>query len=153
MTVGQREKTEGVITGLYICREKGQPPSLVSELKLLAGLGIEGDIHAKGGAKQVSMLSQEVADWMEVQENPGLCFKRYKANIRIKGISLSLLTVGTRLSIGSAVLSVSESEKKCFTECHLFSSGGYCALSRGGLFLKIEGTGHIRKDDKIVIIA
>lgn len=154
--IGEHDFTEtkaGIVTDLFLCEMKGCPPHPTEELHLLAGAGILGDIHAKGGPRQVSMLSREAAEWMDKQETPGLCFKRHKANIRVEGFPVDSLRPGIKLEAGTAVLTVSESAKACFSECVLFQAGECCKLSSGCVFLKIEATGNLRKGDKIVIIA
>lgn len=143
----------GIITDLFLCEEKGGAPRQEEVLSLIAGRGIRGDLHADGGPRQISMLQKEAADWMEEQEISGLCFKRYKANLRVDGLSPSLLLPGTRLQAGSAVIAVSEPAKACFPACVLLQSGKSCRLSEGGVFLIVEETGIIKKGDKIVIIA
>lgn len=146
----------GIASALYICEERGCPPRPVEEINLLAGLGVLGDIHADGGLRQISMISQETALWLEElkqQEKTGLCFKRYKANVRVEGLPVEGLLPGTKLEAGTALLTVSESAKECFPECVLFREGERCRLNSGCVFLKIEVTGNLRKGDKIVIIA
>lgn len=153
---GLPDRQEAIVSALFLCEKKGCPPRPVSEIHLLAGFGVLGDIHAKGGPRQVSLMSQEAASWLEEQErqeNPGLCFKRYKANIRAEGLPVNRLLPGMKVEAGTAILTVSESTKECFSECVLFQEGERCKLSSGCVFLKIEVTGNLQKSDKIVIIA
>lgn len=144
---------EGVVAALYVFRDKGKPGIPVNICQFLKDLGMEGDRHAKGGERQVTLLSGEVRDWMTAQAVPGLCFKRYKANIETRGICLENLEPGTRILIGTAAFEVSECLKECFPECGLFQTASQCRLSSGGLYLKVTESGEAAKNDKIVIFA
>ena len=98
------------ITGLTRYYKKGVKEP-VSEMKLLKGIGIEGDFH-QGGEKQISLLSSEVRLWMETQTG-GLCFGRFQENILVEGLELDELENGSFLSVGNAVLRVSKQSKHC----------------------------------------
>jgi len=100
----------------------------MSEIKLLKGIGIEGDFH-QGGEKQISLLSSEIRRWMETQTEKGLCFRRFRENILIEGLPLDELENGDLLTVGNAVLRVSKQSKHCYAECELFSKGAPCRLS------------------------
>lgn len=144
---------EGIVTSLFVFQDKGMPGTSVNDCHFIKNLGMEGDRHAHGGDRQVTLLSGEVRRWMEVQTAPGLCFKRYKANIETQGISLENIEPGTRIGIGTAVFEVTECVKTCFPECALFMAGGQCRLSSGGLYLRVAESGTVLKNDKIVIFA
>lgn len=59
---------------------------------------MEGDRHAAGGERQTSLLAGETRDWMEKQTEPGLCFRRYKANLITEGIDTTQLNTGDLLA-------------------------------------------------------
>ena len=144
---------EGMVLALQVFEEKGKPGRPVNNCRFIKDLGMEGDRHARGGPRQVTMLSGEAESWMKEQAAPGLCFKRYKANIVTRGISLENLRPETRISMGTALFEVSECMKECFPECGLFKAGAECRLSSGGIYLKVTESGQVSKNDKIVIIA
>ena len=78
-----------VVRELYLFRQRGQPGEAVESAWFRRGIGMEGDRHAAGGERQTSLLAGETRDWMEKQTEPGLCFRRYKANL----ITLSLIHI------------------------------------------------------------
>lgn len=142
---------EGSVRALYAFRERGSPGEPVEDAVFVSGLGMEGDRHARGGARQVALLSAEVRDWMTGQPQPGLCFRRYKANLETEGLNPAGLAPGTVLTAGTAAFRVSESGKECFPECPLFQNGEACRLSTGGIFLEVIQTGKVSKKDPIKI--
>lgn len=145
-------KMAGAIAALFCFTEKGRPGKPVEEAHFLKDLGMEGDRHADGGEKQLTLLSGEVRSWMKEQETPGLCFKRYKANLETAGLAVSALKPGMRLRAGTAVLTVTECAKECFPECTLLQSGADCRLSSGGIYLKVTESGTAKVGSTIFII-
>jgi len=132
---------------------KGVPGETVQNARLLAGLGMEGDFHAKddastqGGERQLSLLSQEERRWMVSQVKPGLCFGRYKENILFDTDLSSVIVPGTRLAVGEAVLEISDSGKSCFAQCPLFDQEQACILAGRSLFAKVIRGGLVRTGD------
>ena len=83
-----------VVRELYVFRQRGQPGEAVESAWFRRGIGMEGDRHAAGGERQTSLLAGEARDWMEKQTEPGLCFRRYKANVITEGIDTTQLIRG-----------------------------------------------------------
>ena len=137
------------IVGLTRYPKKGEPPEALSEMKLLEGRGVEGDFHL-GSERQVSLLSAEARQWMEAQNEKGLCFERFRENILIEGMFLGDLKEGSLLSSGDAVLQISALGKHCHDECGLFSKGTPCRLSGCAAFAVVERDGTIRVGDYVV---
>ena len=77
---------EGTVRGLYVFRERGQPGEPAERALFQKDKGMEGDRHATGGKRQVTLLSGEVREWINAQPQPGLCFRRYKANLETEGL-------------------------------------------------------------------
>lgn len=86
-----------VVRELYVFRQRGQPGEAVESAWFRRGIGMEGDRHAAGGERQTSLLAGEARDWMEKQTEPGLCFRRYKANLITEGIDTTQLNTGDLL--------------------------------------------------------
>ena len=80
-----------VVRELYVFRQRGQPGEAVESAWFRRGIGMEGDRHAAGGERQTSLLAGEARDWMEKQTEPGLCFRRYKANLITEGVDTTQL--------------------------------------------------------------
>ena len=96
-----------VVRELYVFRQRGQPGEAVESAWFRRGIGMEGDRHAAGGERQTSLLAGETRDWMEKQTEPGLCFRRYKANLITEGVDTTQLNTGDLLAAGGAVFRVS----------------------------------------------
>ena len=132
---------------------KGVPGEALQNARLLVGLGMEGDFHAKddagtpAGERQLSLLSQEERRWMDSQAKPGLCFGRYKENILFDADLSPVLVPGTRLAVGEAVLEISDSGKHCFAQCPLFDQEQACILAGRSLFAKVIRGGLVRTGD------
>lgn len=149
----REEKTGSArLTGLFRFTEKGKPGEPVEEAHFVKGLGMEGDRHADGGSRQLTLLSGEIREWMDAQKVPGLCFRRYKANLVTEGLNPEDLKPGMRLKLGTAVLEVEESSKECFPECVLHQSGTRCRLSSGGVYLKVAESGTAKAGSTILIL-
>ncbi|MCL2600810.1 MAG: hypothetical protein FWD88_06485 [Treponema sp.] len=137
------------VLGLTRYRAKGVPGEAVQCARFLAGLGMEGDFYARGGERQVSLLSLEERQWMNARAEqgfpPGLCFGRYKENILFDA-GLSLVP-GAGIAVGEAALEVSAGGKRCFSQCHLSGKGQPCILAGRNLFAKVVRGGLVRAGD------
>ena len=78
----------GRISGLWRFTEKGRPGEEIPEAVFIENKGMEGDRFADGGERQVTLLPAETVAWMAEQETPGLCFRRYKANVQLSLIHI-----------------------------------------------------------------
>ena len=139
---------------------KGYPGEALESAMFLEGLGMEGDFHARGGERQLSLLSLQERQWMDAQAEPGLCFGRYKENILLD--TLPALAPGTKVHVGEAVLEITETGKHCFEECRLyrrgtsaFGLGGRfsqgCMLAGRNLFAEVVKSGLVHIGDRVTI--
>ena len=142
---------KGTVRALYVFRERGKPGKPVKQARFRKDQGMEGDWHADGGSRQLTLMAGEVRDWMQAQTTPGLCFRRYKANLETEGLDIQNLHPGQVLQAGTALLQVSEASKECFAECPLFQAGQECRLSQGAVFLTVLQSGTISEKDQITI--
>jgi MOSC domain-containing protein YiiM len=67
----------------------------------------------------------------------------FAENITTRGIDLASLPVGTHLSIGGAVLEVTQIGKECHKGCAIFKQVGDCVMPRRGIFAKVLKDGEI----------
>jgi cyclic pyranopterin phosphate synthase len=140
----------GIIETIKVYSTKGTPGKELSEARLNENLGLEGDFHAQGGDRQVSLLCAETRDLLIRQKEKGLCFSRFKENITIRGIDYGLLRSGACLETG-AVLEITGETKSCHGECSLFEAGKRCPLSGMSLFAKVIKGGIMRVGDKVAV--
>jgi len=137
----------GIIERIRTYSEKGAEGKDLTEGRLIENLGLEGDFHAKGGERQISLLFSEDSGQTIVIKEKGLCFLRFKENIAIRGIER--VDPGMRLAAGEAVLEITGETKHCHAECSLFEAGKRCSLAGQSLFAKVVKSGIIRPGDKI----
>ncbi len=143
---------KGRVEALCVFREKGKPGERTERAVFTKDLGMDGDRHARGGPRQVTLCSAVALRRIKEQEDrPGLCFKRYKANLAVEGLDVKALQPGMRLAAGTAVFEVSERKKECFPECVLFQSGRECGLAAGAVFLKVVRSGEVSEQAEMNI--
>ncbi len=61
----------------------------------------------------------------------------FAENITTEGIDLVSLPIGTRLTIGKAVLEVTQIGKECHTRCAIFYQAGDCVMPKEGIFARV----------------
>ena len=130
--------------------EKGRAETL-GELVLLESIGVEGDF-AKGGDRQVSLLTADARKAVEAQSARGLCFGRFVENILVDGLNPEEMREGALLYIGGAVLQVSPSKKKCHDGCAIRLENARCPLSECVRFAAVIEGGLVRIGDGVKVI-
>jgi len=129
--------------------QKGGPGEKLREALLIANLGMEGNFH-QGGKRQLSLLTTEIRRWIDAQTEKGLCFGRFKENILIEWTPGAPLPAGALLRAGDAVLRTSNSLKRCFDECELFSRGIKCRLAGSAVFAVVLSGGSVQVGDGVL---
>ena len=137
----------GIIERIIIYREKGAPGVELSEGRLIEDRGLEGDFHATGGGRQVSLLFTGIRESLKGAKEQGLCFSRFKENITIKGPGC--VKTGDHLAAGESLLEITGETKRCHEECTLYNAGKRCPLSGASLFAKVLKGGVIHSGDRI----
>ncbi len=145
------EVTQGCVSHLQIFAEKRQPGETKKTVIFEKGVGIQGDRHADGGNRQVSILLSGIRDWMHAQEEPGLCFTRYKENLEISGLNGAQFQKGTHLYIGEAELEITF-VKRCFQECRYLAERKDCLLLHGAFYARVIKSGEVSVGDNVIII-
>lgn len=154
MQRSEKSRPEAVVRGLFRYPVRGGIPVEEGSLTLLEEKGIQGDCHADGSDRQISLLTETEKIWMEQQPVKGHCFRKYKENILLGGISLRELSPGDCLQIGSAVLLVAADKKSCHRElCPLAASRETCILAGCCSFAAVKKGGAIHKGDTGRILA
>ena len=143
----------GTIETIRTYPAKGEAGRELTEARLVENMGLEGDFHAKGGDRQISLVSAETRELITRQmENgqgmQGLCFSRFRENISVRGLTVPGLTV-PRLTVGDAVLEITGETKHCHEECSLYEAGKSCPLAGRNLFARVLKGGVIRTGDKV----
>jgi len=147
---------KGTIERVKVYAVKGDAGREIPEARLIENLGLEGDRHAKGGERQISLLLSECRDQMPAQNEQGLCFSRFRENISIRFLDPAAIKPGIHLEIGEArrqaVLEITGETKRCHEECALYEAGRPCSLAGLNLFAKVLKSGVIRVGDVAMVI-
>ena len=137
------------IKATCISKLKGQK-SKVKTINLIKDLGVEGDFHAKGGERQVSLLAEESIQKMR-EKGLDLIPGAFGENIVTEGIELTSLSIGQKIKIGEAELEISKIGKECPERCQIYYQTGDCIMPREGVFARVLKGGIIKAGDEIIL--
>ena len=145
------KKTCGKILAVNISQAKGEKKNNVGCGLFIENLGLENDVHAETGIRQVSLLARESIEKIRAK-GLDVNYGDFAENLTIEGIDLPSLPIGTRLKIGQEVLlEVTQIGKVCHNRCNIFYTVGDCVMPREGIFAKVLAGGRIKIDDPIEI--
>ena len=91
------------ITGLAIYESKGAPGIHKEKLRLEADRGIEGDMYARGGDRQLTIADTRLETCPEELVIGKLCGRKFKANILADNILEADISAGDVFAVGDAV--------------------------------------------------
>ena len=134
------------VVSVNISGRKGEPKRPVPRALVRLDHGIEGDAHAGGWHRQVSLLAEEDIERMK-EKLPSLGPGDFAENITTRGIDLPSLPVGARLSIGSVELEVTQIGKACHRGCAILEQTGECVMPKRGIFARVLQGGEITSED------
>jgi len=146
---------KGRVVSVNVSAKKGMAKTPVASLRLLVGLGVEGDAHAAPGDRQVSLLMNESIErarsGAECKINDGveLVPGAYAENLTTAGIDLTALKLGDELRAGTARLRVTKIGKECPRPCAIYYKVGSCIMPREGIFCEVLTAGEVRPGDEI----
>jgi len=137
------------IVAVSVSDRKGVVKHNVDRARLLVDHGLEGDAHAEGGIRQVSLLARESIDKMRAagaNVNPG----DFAENLTTAGLDVCSLPVGTRLKVGAEVeLEITQIGKACHKGCAIRELVGDCVMPREGVFARVLKEGVVSPGDAI----
>ncbi|MGX8774211.1 MAG: molybdenum cofactor synthesis domain-containing protein [Bacillota bacterium] len=138
---------------IAICKSenKGTQKDQVQTAFLKEEHGIEGDAHAGNWHRQVSLLGLEKIEAFRAL-GADVKFGDFGENLVIEGFDFRTLPVGTRFSIGDALLEMTQIGKECHTHCAIYHMVGDCIMPREGVFAKVINGGEIRVGDVVSMI-
>lgn len=128
--------------------EKGKPGVSLNQAILQAGVGLEGN-RKSGGCRQLCVLDSAARRWLDVQTQRGICFDRFKENLRVEG-EPDCMEPGDRYRLGTAVIVVPDERKGCHGECPLAAASAPCPLAGRALYANVEQSGQITVGDRLV---
>ena len=138
------------VVAVCISEKKGERKTPVASVELREEHGIVGDAHAGAWARQVSLLAHES---IEKMQSMGLEVDSgdFAENITTSGIKLFTLPVGTRLTVGEALLEVTQIGKECHTRCAIFYQAGDCVMPKEGIFARVLRGGTVKAGDGVIL--
>ena len=139
----------GRVVAVCISHNKGERKTPVSQVQVRENHGIVGDAHAGEWHRQVSLLALESIEKMRafgLDVNPG----DFAENITTEGLDLIALPIGARLSVGDAILEVTQIGKECHTRCAIYQQAGECVMPKEGIFGRVLQGCTIKAGDIIV---
>jgi MOSC domain-containing protein YiiM len=158
------EACEFEIVSLNVSAATGTRKKPVDSIRLLEGLGVDGDAHAGlVENRQVSLLAAEEIEKASESLKRGGCALLgteaqgrlqslapgdFAENITTRGVELHLLPVGTEIRIGEALCEVSKIGKECHAACEIRRLVGDCVMPRKGIFVRVLKGGEVRREDR-----
>lgn len=139
------------VLAVCISEKKGERKKPVESVDLRVNHGIVGDAHAGDWHRQVSLLAQESIDKM-VSLGLDVSAGDFAENITTQGIDLTGLPVGTKLTIGNALLEVTQIGKECHTRCAIYDQAGDCVMPKEGIFTRVLHGGVVKPGDRIELL-
>jgi MOSC domain-containing protein YiiM len=142
----------GRIHAVSVSGRKGEVKHNVAQARLLVEHGLEGDAHAEGGIRQVSLLALASIDKM-VAAGANVKPGDFAENLTVEGLSVMDLPVGTRLKVGAAVeLEITQIGKTCHKGCAIRELVGDCVMPREGVFARVLEEGVVKPGDVIEVV-
>ncbi len=138
----------GTICAVCVSEAKGTRKKQVASAVLVADHGLENDAHAGNWHRQVSLLSLEKIDDFR-SRGAIVSFGDFGENLVVSGIDFAALPVGTRLSVGDALLEISQHGKECHTRCAIYHAMGECIMPTQGVFAKVLRGGPVAPGDSM----
>ena len=141
------------IEAICTSKKKGMVKKPVAQACFQDGFGIEGDAHGGKWHRQVSLLAGESIDTVK-EKLPSLKDGAFAENIITRGLSLSTVSIGDTLRIGTGIiLEITQIGKKCHNDgCVIKKATGDCIMPKEGIFAKVIAGGEAKSGDQISLI-
>lgn len=142
----------GTVIAVCISEKKGIAKRPVASGLLVEGHGLKKDAHAGNWHRQVSLLSLEKVEDFK-QRGATVTHGDFGENLVVSGIDFVTLPVGTRLTVGDALLEISQIGKECHTRCAIYYSMGECIMPTQGVFATVLRGGAVKAGDTMAVCA
>ena len=142
--------TTGKIVGLHLWVAHRKPMESVSNINMIEGVGIEGDLHAKpdGSRKRRQVLIMDRETLTEFDLADGVI----KENLTIEGLRMDLLQDNQLILIGDAELKITEDCAPCSRMDEIQPGLQNALLGRRGKLAQIVKSGPVELGDQITIL-
>ena len=146
--------SRGKIIAICICPNAGDPMTLIDEVQVIRGRGLEGDRYAGGKGSFGQVLGKRQVTLINASFFPGSGYEFVdsRRNIVTEGVELMWL-IGRKFQIGEAYMrgikycDPCERPRKLSNNENSFAEAFY---DRGGLIAKVIKGGIIRVGDSII---
>ena len=140
---------KGTIAAVCTAAQKGSKQP-VERGVLVAGHGLEGDVHAGTWHRQVSLLREEHIQDMRRRAELELPFGTFGENLVCQGLDVNALELGRRLRVGArAVIQITQRGKECHTPCQIYHRVGECIMPNLGLFARVRRGGEVQAGQEV----
>lgn len=102
--------------------------------------------------REVSLITLEGYLQLKKSGRGGFCHNRFKADFVIQDIDIEKIGVNNLLFLGSALIKITESGKKCHKNCPLLSMLPSCNLHYQIFFGKVLREGLVRQGDPVCLV-
>lgn len=133
------------VLSINVSEAKGVQKTPVEQAVLREGHGIVGDAHAGAWHRQVSLLADEDVDLMR-QRGADVGPGAFAENLTTRGAPIATLPVGARITVGEAILEVTQIGKVCHSRCAIYEIAGDCVMPRRGIFARVIRGGEITRE-------
>lgn len=140
----------GKLLAVCTSSQKGTLKKDIKRAYLKENFGIEGDAHAGKWHRQVSMLSAEKIE--EFRKKLWVEYGAFGENLVISGFDFRNLPVGSRFSIGAAILEMTQIGKECHNDCAIKQQTGDCIMPREGVFARVIKGGFIESGQEVKLL-
>src|SRR5207302_2193000 len=144
----------GRIEAIHLAQAEGEPMRPVGRIRVIAGVGLEGDRYATGRGhfsgspgtgRALTLIEAEVLESLGIALQPG----EARRNLTTRGVALNAL-VGRRFRIGSVLCEGTRLCEPCsYLEDQLGKPLLHPLLHRGGLRANVLEDGEIRVGDQV----
>ncbi|KUG02482.1 mosc domain protein [hydrocarbon metagenome] len=143
---------EGKILAINITEKNSGKRRSVEEAVLSPGQGIGGDDASGQNNGEISMISQSTYEQMR-EMGVDFFYGDFGENLRVDGLTVGRLPVGSQVKIGEAVLEVLENDNNFFN--HYVTVRGYAGeltILPDKIHASVVIGGNIKADDKIRVL-
>ena len=152
---------KGTLVSIHVTPEAAKAPQTVSEARVVAGKGIEGDRYSTGAGtwashpgagKHVTLIEAEALEALRRDHAIVLAPHQARRNLVTRGVPLNHL-VGCEFHIGEVILKGIRLCEPCLHLEGLTQKGVKAALAhRGGLRTEVVREGTLRAGDPIELV-
>ncbi len=136
----------GKVIAVCASPAKGTPKTPRPEAVLVEGHGMEGDAHAGGWHRQISILPLEHIEAFR-RRGADVAFGDFGENLVVAGIDVGSMRLGERIRVGEAELELTQHGKECHARCRIYESVGDCIMPKHGVFARVVKGGAVRVGD------